>query len=162
MIVEHCEVDDTDNDEHTSHNGDNTLCIEDERILISKSDTYHDNLTSKFFPVLISTINSLVSGEIELVTDSDFGYEFPILYPSAYVSRSNALKSSSLFTCITPPLFRGIGTLEAVMMSKTRMLNYAVGHEVIRHKPVRFRIDDYTQYVPAVSVYALNLAGVRG
>ena len=93
MIVEHCEVDDTDNDEHTSHNGDNTLCIEDERILISKSDTYHDNLTSKFFPVLISTINSLVSGEIELVTDSDFGYEFPILYPSAYVSRSNALRA---------------------------------------------------------------------
>ena len=85
MIVEHCEVDDTDNDEHTSHNGDNTLCIEDERILISKSDTYHDNLTS--------TINSLVSGEIELVTDSDFGYEFPILYPSAYVSRSNALRA---------------------------------------------------------------------
>ena len=93
MIVEHCEVDDTDNDEHTSHIGDNTLCIEDESILISKSDTYHDNLTSKFFPVLISTINSLVSGEIELVTDSDFGYEFPILYPSAYVSRSNALRA---------------------------------------------------------------------
>lgn len=47
-----------------------------------------------------------------------------------------------------PVSLMAYGTLEAVMMSKTRMLNYAVGHEVIRHKPVRFRIDDYTQYVP--------------
>ena len=61
-----------------------------------------------------------------------------------------------------PVSLMAYGTLEAVMMSKTRMLNYAVGHEVIRHKPVRFRIDDYTQYVPAASVYVLNLAGVRG
>ena len=52
-IVEHCEEDDIDNDEHTSHNGDNTLCIEDEGFLISKSDIYHNNLTSKFFPVYI-------------------------------------------------------------------------------------------------------------
>src|SRR5574344_1159732 len=82
-IVEHCEEDDIDNDEHTSHNGDNTLCIEDEGFLISKSDIYHNNLTSKFFPVLISTINSLVNGEIELATS----------YQSADVNRSNALRA---------------------------------------------------------------------
>ena len=92
-IIEHCEEDDADNDEHTSHNGDNTLCIEDEGFLTSKSDTYHDNLTHKFFPVLISTINSLVSGEIELVTDSDFGYEFSILYQSADINQINALRA---------------------------------------------------------------------
>ena len=76
-IVEHCEEDDIDNDEHTSHNG----------------DKYHNNLTSKFFPVLISTINSLVNGEIELATDSDFGYEISISYQSADVNRSNALRA---------------------------------------------------------------------
>ena len=92
-IVEHCEEDDIDNDEHTSHNGDNTLCIEDEGFLISKSDIYHNNLTSKFFPVLISTINSLVNGEIEFATDSDFGYEISISYQSADVNRSNALRA---------------------------------------------------------------------
>ena len=38
-----------------------------------------------------------------------------------------------------PVSLMAYGTLEAVMMSKTRMLNYAVGHEVIRHKPVQNR-----------------------
>jgi membrane-associated phospholipid phosphatase len=33
---------------------------------------------------------------------------------------------------------------------------------VITHKPEKFQIDDITQYVPAASVYALNLAGIKG
>ena len=54
------------------------------------------------------------------------------------------------------------GTIEAAVAPKYRMLNYAIGHEVIVHKPEKFQIDDVTQYVPAASVYALNLAGIKG
>ncbi|MDY5237055.1 phosphatase PAP2 family protein [Bacteroides helcogenes] len=63
---------------------------------------------------------------------------------------------------IVPLSLMAYGTLEASLYPKYRLLNYAVGHEVITHKPVKFRIDDYTQYVPAASVYLLNLSGVRG
>lgn len=63
---------------------------------------------------------------------------------------------------IVPLSLMAYGTLEASLYPKYRLLNYAVGHEVITHKPIKFRIDDYTQYVPAASVYLLNLVGVRG
>lgn len=54
------------------------------------------------------------------------------------------------------------GTIEISVAPKYRMLNYAIGHEVIVHRPEKFQIDDITQYVPAASVYALNLAGIKG
>jgi len=54
------------------------------------------------------------------------------------------------------------GAIEASLAPKNRLLNYAIGHEVITHKPERFQIDDITQYVPAASVYALNLVGIKG
>lgn len=54
------------------------------------------------------------------------------------------------------------GTVETAVSIKRRMLNYAIGHEVIVHKPERFQIDNITQYIPAASVYALNLAGIKG
>ncbi len=54
------------------------------------------------------------------------------------------------------------GAIEASLAPKNRLLNYAIGHEVITHKPEKFQIDDITQYVPAASVYALNLVGIKG
>lgn len=63
---------------------------------------------------------------------------------------------------IIPATLMAYGTIEASVAPKYRMLNYAIGHEVIVHQPERFQIDDITQYVPAASVYALNLAGIKG
>lgn len=63
---------------------------------------------------------------------------------------------------IIPGTLMLYGTIEMAMAPKNRLLNYAIGHEVITHKPERFQIDDITQYVPAASVYALNLVGVKG
>ena len=54
------------------------------------------------------------------------------------------------------------GAIEASLAPKNRLLNSAIGHEVITHKPEKFQIDDITQYVPAASVYALNLVGIKG
>ena len=63
---------------------------------------------------------------------------------------------------IVPVSLMLYGTIEVTLAPKNRLLNYAIGHEVITHKPEKFQIDDITQYVPAASVYALNLAGIKG
>lgn len=68
---------------------------------------------------------------------------------------------SSVAPYIIPATLLSYGTAEAIVMNKGRMLNYAIGHEVITHKPIAIGIDDYTQYVPAASVLALNLCGVK-
>ncbi|WP_233378507.1 phosphatase PAP2 family protein [Maribellus sp. CM-23] len=41
-------------------------------------------------------------------------------------------------------------------------LNSEVSEEITEHIDKRFTIDDFSQYAPFVSVYALNLAGVEG
>lgn len=63
---------------------------------------------------------------------------------------------------IAPAALMTLGTIEVTLAPKNRLLNYAIGHEVINHQPEKFQIDDITQYVPAASVYALNLVGVKG
>ena len=63
---------------------------------------------------------------------------------------------------IIPASLMLYGTIETVIAPKYRMLNYAIGHEVITHKPTRFTIDDVTRYVPAASVYMLNFSGIKG
>lgn len=63
---------------------------------------------------------------------------------------------------IAPAALMTLGTIEVTLAPKNRLLNYAIGHEVINHQPEKFQIDDITQYVPAASVYALNLAGIKG
>lgn len=42
------------------------------------------------------------------------------------------------------------------------LLNRQVKHEVTEHIDSKFTIDDISQYVPAGSVYALNLMGIKG
>ena len=63
---------------------------------------------------------------------------------------------------IIPGTLMLYGTIEATLAPKNRLLNYAIGHEVITHTPEKFQMDDITQYVPAASVYALNLVGIKG
>ncbi|MDR1666604.1 MAG: phosphatase PAP2 family protein [Bacteroidales bacterium] len=63
---------------------------------------------------------------------------------------------------IIPTTLMVYGSIEVLVAPKCKMLNYAIGHEVIVHTPKKFQIDDITQYVPVASVYALNLAGIKG
>jgi membrane-associated phospholipid phosphatase len=63
---------------------------------------------------------------------------------------------------IAPAALMAYGAIEVTLAPKNRLLNYAIGHEVINHQPEKFQIDDITQYVPAASVYALNLFGIKG
>lgn len=90
----------------------------------------------------------------------------------AYADNSNiqAEESNTLVTplkfsytqLIAPVALMTFGAIEVTLAPKNRLLNYAIGHEVINHQPEKFQIDDITQYVPAASVYALNLFGVKG
>jgi hypothetical protein len=63
---------------------------------------------------------------------------------------------------IVPVALMTYGTIEVTLAPKNRLLNYAIGHEVITHQPEKFQVDDITQYVPLTSVYALNLLGIKG
>lgn len=73
-----------------------------------------------------------------------------------------AVPTFSAKSLIVPGSLMLYGTIETLLAPKYRLLNYALGHEVITHQPPKFTIDDITQYVPAASVYILNLSGVKG
>ena len=45
---------------------------------------------------------------------------------------------------IIPGVLMLYGTIEVTLAPKNRLLNYAIGHEVITHKPEKFQIDDIT------------------
>lgn len=73
-----------------------------------------------------------------------------------------ASQEFSLKQLIIPGALMAYGITEVTLAPKYRLLNYAIGHEVINHQPEKFQVDDITQYLPAASVYALNLAGIHG
>ena len=66
-VMERCEQDNTYNDEHTDHATDNdggSLCIEDATFLVAKSVSQADLSNAHLFPILISTINEILFGDI--------------------------------------------------------------------------------------------------
>ena len=84
------------------------------------------------------------------------------LQPTDSLLHDTGASQLSVKQLIVPASLMAYGIFEAAMMHGNRMLNYSIGHEAITHKPAKFRIDDYMQYVPAASVYVLNLAGGKG
>lgn len=81
------------------------------------------------------------------------------------ISRETFRSSKSRFPykqLILPSALIAYGSVETVLAGKLKLLNYGAKHEVDNHVKSKFRIDDVTQYLPAVSVYALNLAGIKG
>ncbi len=63
---------------------------------------------------------------------------------------------------IVPVALMSWGTIEVILAPDKGLLNNIIGDEVIKHQPKKNRIDDITVCVPALSVYALNLLGVKG
>lgn len=43
-----------------------------------------------------------------------------------------------------------------------KQLNLSTKQEIYEHQPDKIKLDNYTQYTPAVLVYGLNLAGIKG
>ena len=53
----------------------------------------------------------------------------------------------------------GIASLE---IHGLKQLNLSTRYEISEHQPDKIKLDNYTQYLPAVMVYGLNWAGIKG
>lgn len=62
-VVERCDNDNTDNDEHTGHNDDDTACIENGGLFISKSNV-HNSTSYKIIPAFVSAICRVAIAEL--------------------------------------------------------------------------------------------------
>lgn len=94
-IVEHCDSDNTDNDEHTSHNDDGTACIEKGGFFLSKSDV-HDNTNHEITPALASATHKAASVELYPTKRVPCEWKGVSIYQSVELSRINALRAPPL------------------------------------------------------------------
>ncbi len=62
---------------------------------------------------------------------------------------------------IIPAALIGYG-VASLSVNSLKQLNFSTRDEINEHKPDHIRLDNYTQFAPAVLVYGLNAAGVKG
>lgn len=62
---------------------------------------------------------------------------------------------------IIPTALIGYG-VASLSVKGLKQLNFSTRDEINEHKPDHIRLDNYTQFAPAVLVYGLNAAGVEG
>ncbi|MDR6922546.1 MULTISPECIES: phosphatase PAP2 family protein [Chryseobacterium] len=62
---------------------------------------------------------------------------------------------------IIPAVFISYG-FASLGISSLKQLNSSTQYEISEHKPDHIRLDNYTQFAPAVLVYGLNAFGVEG
>ncbi len=72
--------------------------------------------------------------------------------------QKNTLNYKSL---IIPAAFIGYG-VAGLSVRSLKEINRDTKTEVDEHRPARTRFDDYTQFIPGLMVYGLNMAGVKG
>ncbi|AZB16951.1 phosphatase PAP2 family protein [Chryseobacterium indologenes] len=72
--------------------------------------------------------------------------------------QKNTLNYKSL---IIPAAFIGYG-VAGLSVRSLKEINRDTKTEVDEHRPARTRFDDYTQFIPGLIVYGLNMAGVKG
>lgn len=85
--------------------------------------------------------------------------EFPISEDSLYLNTD--IHQMRLSCLIVPASFVSYGAL-SFAIPKLKGLDVNVRNEVIHERPYRTSFDDYTQYIPAGLVYALNITGIKG
>ncbi len=62
---------------------------------------------------------------------------------------------------IIPAALIGYG-VASLSVNGLKQLNFSTRDEINEHKPDHIRLDNYTQFAPAVLVYGLNAVGVQG
>ncbi|WP_254526882.1 MULTISPECIES: phosphatase PAP2 family protein [unclassified Sphingobacterium] len=62
---------------------------------------------------------------------------------------------------IVPSVFIGYGIL-SLTSDDLKQLNRSTQYEIGEHQPDKIKLDNYTQYVPAILVYGLNAIGLKG
>lgn len=85
------------------------------------------------------------------------------LQAESYIRKRTRIEQyKMLITYALPAGLMAYGLSETLLAQRFKGLNYMFAREVREHNPRRFRVDDVMQYVPASSVYLLNMAGVKG
>ena len=62
---------------------------------------------------------------------------------------------------IVPSVFIGYGIL-SLTSDDLKQLNRSTQYEIGEHQPDKIKLDNYTQYIPAILVYGLNAIGLKG
>lgn len=62
---------------------------------------------------------------------------------------------------VAPALFIGYGIV-SLESDGLKQLNFSTREEINEHQPDHIRLDNYSQYAPALLVYSLNIAGING
>ena len=62
---------------------------------------------------------------------------------------------------IIPATFIGFG-VASLTTDEFKNLNNSTKYEIGEHQPKHIKLDNYTQYLPAVMVYGYNLMGIKG
>ena len=91
-VVEHCDSDNTDNDVHTGHSDDGTVCIENGGLFISQSDA-HNNTSYKIIPTFVCAICRMVIAELFPAKKIPCEWEGIAIYQSAKLNRINGLRA---------------------------------------------------------------------
>jgi len=76
--------------------------------------------------------------------------------PSAYFS-----KPQNALSLILPVAFIGLGAA-GLREDELLEMNYEVKEEVVENRREKVRIDNVMQYLPLISVYSLNISGIKG
>lgn len=91
--MEHCPAKDGDDCRHRGHKGDTSLCIEDEEYMISKYETWYATPHPAFLPILATTANPVVNGDIVPTLLRDHGNHATAHLHSTYIARALALRA---------------------------------------------------------------------
>lgn len=81
--------------------------------------------------------------------------------PDSIVTFNTEKEHINYKSLIIPTVFIGYG-VASLTVKNLKQLNFSTRDEINEHKPDHIRLDNYTQFAPAVLVYGLNAAGVQG
>lgn len=112
----------------------------------------------RFFSIIFTVLSILqytVSAQ-EIKTDSA-----SIISKDSLTAQQSKEYNLNYKKLIIPGVLIGYG-VASLTIDGLKQLNLSTRYEISEHKPNHIKLDNYTQYAPAVLVYGLNLAGIEG
>lgn len=103
--------------------------------------------------LLLSSSVVVTAQDSLLLTQTETGMDGEVLS-----TQRNRLGYKKL---IVPTVFIGYG-VASLGIKDIKQLNFSTKSEIDEHKPDHIKLDNYTQYMPALLVYGLNGMGIKG
>lgn len=115
--------------------------------------TFHKKIVFSFF-VLLSAYGKIAAQNNDTIQVQESKQDSIV----ALRAEKSHLNYKSL---IIPAALIGYG-VASLTVQDLKKLNFSTRDEINEHKPDHIKLDTYTQFAPAVLVYGLNAAGVKG